>query len=412
MPEQNKVAFNIPQSKTDAEKLQARANIGVEHNIKFISNTSSPAPTLAQVQGMLDAGDYVVLMYDNGNSATPDVPMTVIQDFRGGTPFVMFSAVNGSGAITVSLTGSGFGAPTIDLFAEGKMHEFAVPNGVSSVAGIYVAITAVMTVGKTPLIKYEETTSPSKYGYYWLMTHDSQNYNFVRVYDGAVKILTVTSTDQVTLATYPFDKFDMENLAPQWTANTYKADKLVTDDGHLYRASQNSSNIDTPTGSPNVWTQVDVASLLGRVRDASEEAEVDPNNATKWEIPNNALCVINTAAAGPLSIEIDIKVYDAEVANAAVNIKSVEGGTVTVKTHRYIANGPNVPPTVTTCFYSKSAGNEIPANKDVQITCVGNRWTWEEYVDPDALNNAKGANGGNEKVEPIIPLEEPPEVKK
>ena len=95
-----------------------------------------------------------------------------------------------------------------------------------------------------------------------------------------------------------------------------------------------------------------------------------------------------------------------------MNIKSVEGGTVTVKVHRYISSAPNIPPTVTTCYYSKSAGNEIPANKDVQITCVGGRWTWEEYVDPDAQNNAKGSNGGDEKEEPLIPLEEPPEVEK
>lgn len=412
MPDQNKVAFNISQSKTDAEKQQARENIGVEHNVKFISNTSSPVPTLTQVQAMLDAGDYVVLMYDDGNSATPAVPMTVIQDFRGGTPFVMFCEVNGSGAITVSLTGSGFGAPTIDLFAEGKLQEFAIPNGTSSATGLYVGIVTVIGIGKIPLIKYEETTSPLQYGYYWLMSKGSQTLNFVRVVGDSVKILAVDSTDQITINSYPFDKFDMENLAPQWTSVTFKGDALVTDEGHMYRASQNSTPIDTPNGSPNVWTKVDVASLLGRVRDASEEAVVDPNNATKWEIPNNALCVINTAAAGPLSIEIDIKVWDAEVANAAVNIKSAEGGTVTVKTHRYRAISPNDPPTVATCYYSKSAGNEIPSNKDVQITCVGNRWTWEEYVDPDALNNAKGSNGANEKEEPLIPLEAPPEVKK
>ena len=382
MPVQNSVLFNIAQSKTDQEKAQARSNIGVLHNVKFISNTSSPAPTLAQVQAMLDAGDYVILMYDDG--VNPVVPMTVLQDVRTAPDFVSFIWISDSSAMTVKLTGSGFATPTTKLLDAGKLDVISISNGAVSMAGLHAYIGTIIALGKIPLVKYEESVTPSQFGYYTMMYRGQLVTNFVRVTESAVKVLAVSSSDQITITSYPFSDFDMENLAPQWTASSYKGDALVTDDGHLYRSTQNSTPSDAPASALNVWTQVDVASLLGRVRDASEEAEVDPNNPTKWEVPNNALCVIQTAAAGPLAIEIDIRLYDKEVANAVVNLKSAEGGTVTVKVHRYILAAPNVAPTVTTCFYSKAAGNVIPSNKDVQITCVGNRWTWGEYVDPNA----------------------------
>lgn len=382
MPEQNKVLFNLPQNKTEAEKLQARTNIGVEHNVKFISNTSSPVPTLAQVQAMLDAGDYVVLMYNDG--VNPAVPMTVLQDVRtGGQNFVSFVCVSDSGAITVKLTGSGFGTPTTKLLDAGKLEVITVSNGAVSMAGLHTYIGTMVGLGKIPLVKYEESVTPSQFGYYFMMYRDQLVTNFVRVTENAVKVLSVSSSDQITISSYPFSDFDMENLAPQWTASAYKGDEVVTDSGHLYRSTQNSTPADRPASALNVWTQIDVASLLGRVRDASEEAAVDPNNPTKWEVPNNALCVIETSAASPVAIEIDIRLYDKEVANAVVNLKSTNGGTVTVKVHRYILSAPNVAPTVTECFYSKAAGNVIPPNEDVQITCVGNRWTWGGYVNPN-----------------------------
>lgn len=381
MPEQNKVAFNLPQSKSDAEKLQARTNIGVEHNVRFISNVSSPVPTLAQVQTMLDAGDYVVLMYNDGVNSV--VPMTVLQDVRTTPDFVSFVWMSDSSAMTVKLTGSGFGTPTTKMLDAGKLEVITVSNGAVSMAGLHAYIGTMVGLGKIPLVKYEESVTPSQFGYYSMMYRDQLVTNFVRVTENAVKILSVSSSDQITISSYPVSDFDMENLAPQWTASAYKGDELVTDSGHLYRSTQNSTPADQPASALNVWTQVDVASLLGRVRDASEEAVVDPNNPTKWEVPNNALCVIETSVASPVAIEIDIKLYDKEVANAVVNLKSAEGGTVTVKVNRYILSAPNVAPTVTTCFYSKAAGNVIPANKDVQITCVGNRWTWGEYVNPN-----------------------------
>lgn len=381
MPVQNKVLFNIAQNKTDQEKAQARSNIGVLHNVTFISNTGSPTPTLAQVQAMLDAGDYVILMYNDG--VNPVIPMTVLQDVRTAPDFVSFVCVSDSSAITVKLTDSGFGTPTTKLLDAGKLEVISVSNGTVSMAGLHVYIGTMIGLGKIPLVKYEESVTPSQFGYYFMMYRDQLATNFVRVTENAVKVLSVSSSDQITISSYPFSDFDMENLAPQWTASTYKGDELVTDSGHLYRSTQNSTPADPPATSLNVWTRVNVASLLGRVRDATEEAVVDPNNPTKWEVPNNALCVIETSAASPVAIEIDIKLYDKEVANAVVNLKSAEGGTVTVKVNRYILSAPNVAPTVTTCFYSKAAGNVIPANKDVQITCVGNRWTWGEYVNPN-----------------------------
>lgn len=381
MPVQNSVLFNIAQNKTDQQKAQARSNIGVLHNVTFISNTSSPVPTLAQVQAMLDAGNYVILMYDDG--VNPLVPMTVLQDVRTAPAFVSFVCVSDSSAITVKLTGSGFATPTTKLLDAGKLEVISVSNGAVSMAGLHVYIGTMIGLGKIPLVKYEESVTPSQFGYYSMMYRDQLATNFVRVTENAVKILSVSSSDQITISSYPFSDFDMENLAPQWTASAYKGDELVTDSGHLYRSTQNATPADQPASALNVWTQVDVASLLGRVRDATEEAVVDPNNPTKWEVPNNALCVIETSAVSPVAIEIDIKLYDKEVANAVVNLKSTNGGTVTVKVHRYILSAPNVAPTVTTCFYSKAAGNVIPANKDVQITCVGNRWTWGEYVNPN-----------------------------
>lgn len=408
MPEQNKVLTNIPQSLTDVQKKTARMNMGVDHNVVFISNTSSPSPTLSQVQAMLDAGDYVILMYDDGNSNTADIPMLMLSDYRGSTPYILFTCVNTSGTIDVKLTGSGFDAPQPHLFDTGKIEIINIEHDDTFLLGGLTTINNLLSVGKIPVIRYEESTSPVNYGYYWPMIINGLGASFIRADGAGVTIISVWTTGSLYFSTYPC--FDITNLAPQWMAAAYTRDSIVTDSGHVYRADGDVGSANTPSSPNSNWKIVNIARLLGRVRNAASEAALDPYNSTKWEVPNNALCEISTTATGPVAIEIDIAVEDAEVTNAAINIISQEGGTVTVKKNRYSSQDHALLGSET-CFYSKSAGNEIPANKVVQITCVGNRWTWEEYVDPDAQNNAKGSNGGDEKEEPLVPLEEPAEAK-
>lgn len=197
MPEQNSVLFNIAQSKSDQQKAQARSNIGVLHNVNYISNAVSP-PTLAEVQAMLDAGDYVVLQYDSGTPGEPAVPMPVIQDNRGGSPFVMFCAVNDSGAITISLTGSGFGSASVNLFAVGKLDIITLPNNTASMSGLYTYIATAMGLGKTPIIKYEESTSPQTWGYYWPSFYETGTFEFRRVTGTGVLGIEVDSSNNIT----------------------------------------------------------------------------------------------------------------------------------------------------------------------------------------------------------------------
>ena len=197
MPEQNSVLYNIAQSKSDQQKAQARSNIGVLHNVNYISNTVSP-PTLAEVQAMLDAGDYVVLQYDSGTPGEPVVPMPVIQDYRGGSPFVMFCAVNDSGAITISLTGSGFGSASVNLFAVGKLDIITIQNNTATMSGLYTYIATAMGLGKTPIIKYEESTSPQTWGYYWPSLYETGAFDFRRVTGTGVLGIGVDSSNNIT----------------------------------------------------------------------------------------------------------------------------------------------------------------------------------------------------------------------
>lgn len=197
MPEQNSVLFNIPQSKSNQQKALARSNIGVLHNVNYISNTVSP-PTLAEVQAMLDAGDYVVLQYDSGTPGEPVVPMPVIQDYRGGSPFVMFCAVNDSGAITINLNGSGFGSPSINLFATGKLDIITIQNNTATLSGLYLYIATAMGLGKTLIIKYEESTSPQTWGYYWPSLYEAGAFDFRRVTGTGVLGISVDSSNNIT----------------------------------------------------------------------------------------------------------------------------------------------------------------------------------------------------------------------
>lgn len=197
MPVQNSVLFNVAQSKSDQQKAQARSNIGVLHNVQYISNTISP-PTLADVQAMLDAGDYVVLQYDSETPGQPVVPMPVIQDNRGGSPFVMFCSVNDSGAITINLDGGGFGSPSVNLFAVGKLDIITVPNNTATMSGLYLYIATVMGIGKTPIIKYEESTSPQTWGYYWPSLYEVGSFDFRRVTGTGVLGIGVDSSNNIT----------------------------------------------------------------------------------------------------------------------------------------------------------------------------------------------------------------------
>ena len=284
MPDQNKVAFNVPQNKSAKEKLQARENIDA-----VALGVQAGDDPFAAVHRMLvhipTASSSGTVSFDGGRTTPLSMVKTPVQS--DDNKILRAHHVNGQTFFTWDSVN----------FDRGRLVVYNIANGTPSVANLYTNIGNTIAAGKIPLIKYEETTNPSQYGYYWPMSQGTQGTNFARVYGGVVKVLTVLTTDQITINAY---QFNMENFAPQWTTVTYKADELVTDLGHLYRASQNSTPIDTPSGSPNVWSQVDVARLLGRVRDASDEAVVDPNNATKWEVPNNALCVINTTAVGPL----------------------------------------------------------------------------------------------------------------
>ena len=407
MSEQNKVLFNIPQDKTAEEKRQARENIGaVGLGVQTGDDPFAAVPTMLVHVPTASASATVSF---NGGMTTP-VSMVKTPVQADNWKFLRAHYLNGQSFFTWD---------TVDIDS-GRVVMYNIANGTTSQVNLYTNISDAIAAGKIPLVKYEETTNPSQYGYYWPMLIDTMGTYFVRVYGGAVKVLTVLTNDQITINTYPFDKFDMTNLAPQWVAAAYTRDSIVTDSGHVYRADADVGPANTPSSPTSNWRVVDIARLLGRVRNAAGEAALDPNNSTKWEVPNNALCEISTTATGPVAIEIDIAVEDAEVANAVINIISQEGGTVTVKKNMYLSQTHALLGSET-CFYSRNAGNQIPANTHVQITCVGNRWTWEEYVDPAALqslqNNAKSSEEEpEEKPDPVVepdeksePLVEPDE---
>lgn len=300
---------------------------GPEHPVEFISNTGSEAPSLSDVQILLDEGRYVILQYDDGISANPIIPMLMHEDHRGSSPYIEFVSVDGYEAVAVKLTNSGFSSPTTITFADGKIDLYDISNGQASKLGLYFNVGASLQSERVPLLKYEEATNPQEFGFYWLALKGIGSYTFVRSTKTALKFIEVNTADALTY----------------------------------------------------------VANELGRVKNGTEDAVVDPNNQYKWTVKNNALTEIQYQETSfTPDLEFDVRITCDEVPNFVIEINPPNGGLVTVK---IIKSDPSTSPATesyTLAHYSKSAGNSIPANKNVQITCVGKCWTWEEYIDPTA----------------------------
>ena len=206
------------------------------------------------------------------------------------------------------------------------------------------------------------------------------SYTFVRSTKTELKFIEVDTADALTYSSCTL--FDITVIAESHNTNTdYTPNTLVTRNNKLWRAIHGNRGI-LPENN-RVWQETKVADVLGRVKYGTEDAVVDPNNQYKWTVKNNALTEIHYQGTSfTPDLEFDVRITCDEVPNFVIEINPPNGGLVTVK---IIKSDPSTsPPTesYTLAHYSKSAGNSIPANKNVQITCVGKCWTWEEYIDP------------------------------
>lgn len=355
---------------------------GPEHPIEFISNTGSEAPSLSDVQLLIDEGRYVVLQYDDGISANPITPMLMHKDHRGSSPYIEFVSVDGYDAVEVKLTNSGFSSPTTITFAEGKIDLYDISNGQASKLGLYLNVGSSLQSDRVPLLKYEEATNPQEFGFYWLALKGIGRYTFVRSTKTELKFIEVDTADGLTYISYTL--FDITVIAAAHNTNTdYTPNTLVTRNNKLWRAIHGNRGV-LPENN-RVWQETKVADVLGRVKYGTDDAVVDPNNQYKWTVKNNALTEIHYQETNfTPDLEFDVRIACDEVPNFVIEIKAPNGGLVTVK---IIKTDPSTTPeteSYSIAHYSKSAGNSIPANKNVQITCVGKCWTWEEYIDPTA----------------------------
>lgn len=386
----NKVLTNIEQDLSEEEKATARANIGaaadtdIAHPVVYISNVSTDVPTLTQVQAMIDAGKYVVLMYSSGVANEQPVVMQRLTDERGSSsPHILFAAVYPvGGAIEVKLTGSGFSAPTYTYYDKDKIEAITIPNGATTWAGANVALMLLKTLGKIPYVKYGETGSDD-WGYYWLAYVTATTYTFARATSTAIKTITVTLANG-SISYTNTSLLDITLLAPLYQADrTYVRNSLVVSDDILWRARY---NIAAPGAFDSTkWVPDKISNLLGRVQYGV--SIVDQSLPSKWYVPNNAICQIETnvnSSGNPSPLELVVELDLDEVANFCVEMRSTYGGILTVTIVRRI---PGQSPTSTiTAFYAKDAGNSLPVDKPVQITCVGTCWTMAEFVDPTAVS--------------------------
>ena len=228
MTVQNAVVFNIPQQLTEEQQELARSNIGaasaadLTHPVEYIRNTGTSVPTLAQVQGLIDDGKYVILQYDDGISGHTPVPMLMLTDTRGSSPHVVFGELTATGANCVTLDDNGFGTLDTTLFDTDKIEVISISNGASTLSDASTLITRLIAVGKTPLVKYDETGS-GDWGYYWLGYVTSTDYVFVRTLDSGVKTVSLkVATGALTYGSVLFDTDKIETITVQHGATTWQ----------------------------------------------------------------------------------------------------------------------------------------------------------------------------------------------
>lgn len=405
MPEQNKVLTNIPQSLSEEAKAQARENIGAPS----VTDIPSEYSAVFKFDDVTEQWVLAPNLYMRLATASASAPVSFNSGITRPVAWVMMPQQADEGKFLRAHYNSHtndtfFTWDTVDINS-GRIAVFSVSNGVASVTGLYTNISNALANGSVPVIRYEVSSNPQQYGYYWLTSATQSSVVFARVSDSAVYTITVLSDDSVAYVTSSFSGFDMSVIAQEFSPTvSYPANTLVTHGGQLYRA-----RYDWTAGAwdndHNQWAQTSVADVLGRVRNASNGAVADPNASCTWIVPNNALSVIDCQVSpGPLTLTICVEVDLDEIPNFAVQLKSLSGGTLTVNILRGIPG--SVTPIATAAWYSKTAGNVLPENKPVQITCVGNCWTWEEYVDPSApaLSNPLNANNPAVSTDPSEPV--------
>lgn len=456
MPVLNKVLFNLPQNKSDAEKQQARANIDAV--ALGVQTGDDPFAAVHSMLVHIPTASASGTVSFNGGVTTPlSMVKTPVQSDNG--KILRSHYVNGQAFFTWD---------SVD-FDGGRLVVYDIANGTTSVANLYTNIGNTISAGKIPLVKYEETTNPSQYGYYWPMSQGTLGTNFVRVNGDAVNVLTVLTTDQITINTYLYDTDKIETITVQHGATTWqdgpamlthlatigktplvKYDETGSSDwGYYWLAYVTSTDyvfvrmtsthvltiaitissgaityqsypvgmdlsIVGPSFSEHVdylrgdlviyddalkrfsnnhsagsWVAADaitdnIVHNLGRVKNGGEIIDTGLHDL-HWIVQNNALTKIDTQMnASGVTFEIDVDLDQGEVPNFVVQLKSRFGGTWNIVA-RYRIPGTSAVSETVTCWYSLDAGNVIPEDVPVQITCVGNCWTWAVYVDPTAV---------------------------
>lgn len=266
-------------------------------------------------------------------------------------------------------------------FDSGKVETLSISNAATTLQNASTVFSNLSAAGKIPLVRYDETGS-SDWGYYWLAHVTSTDYVFVRMTSTLVLTIAITiSSGAITYQSYPVG-MDLSIVGPYFSehADYLRGDLVIYDDA-LKRFSNNHS-----AGS---WVAADaitdnIVHNLGRVKNGGEIIDTGLHD-THWSVQNNALTKIDTQMnASGVTFEIDVDLDLGEVPNFVVQLKSRFGGTWNIVARYHIPGTSAVSETVT-CWYSLDAGNVIPENVPVQITCVGNCWTWAVYVDPTAV---------------------------
>lgn len=266
-------------------------------------------------------------------------------------------------------------------FDSGKVATLSISNAATTLQNASTVFSNLSTAGKIPLVKYDETGS-SDFGYYWLAHVTSTDYVFARMTSTHVRTIAITiSSGAITYQPYPVG-MDLSIVGPSFSEHVdYLSGELVIYGDALKRFANNH-----PAGT---WVAADaitdnIVHNLGRVKNGGEIIDTGVHDL-HWSVQNNALTKIDTQMpSSGVTFEIDVDLDQGEVPNFVVQLKSLFGGTWNIVARYHIPGTSGISSTET-CWYSLDAGNVIPENVPVQITCVGNCWTWAAYVDPTAV---------------------------
>lgn len=198
---------------------------------------------------------------------------------------------------------------------------------------------------------------------------DSAGIHFITFVQDTVN--TFTTTDVGWGGGSPFD---YEIFADQFDdTENYGDNELLTYNDKLWRTVDEKA---AGAWNPNKVTETSVEKELGRIANNYTVTEVN----SEYTVRNNAKSSVVHSSANDITIGIELTF--GEIPNVVVEIDATFDVDVSVVLHYRDPNNIRSPSDVT-ANYSYDAGKHIDgSHAPVQLTCVGNCWTWARFVTP------------------------------